>query len=437
MSKNNKKKQKGKNYSKQASWKNFEKHVDRLFNWAYVDNINRYDRKKSKKNEIPNHLITKEKTKKGYASQVKQYCKWVFSTKGETNLRYYKKSWYEEYLKEKFTEENLPNVSVSSIYTQIAALTKFENILEAKWKKDKGELIQFGIIADKRVRESLKESNIYRNIEDMKKSRPIWDIKTFEAIENELSGEYKKLWRFLGITGLRLESALLMQKKDIFEGHIHIEHGKAGKRSEIYLLNPELITQKPLDNKNYFYEINSYIHKLQFEYENHKNERRLFDNFKKEVIKNGQKMNVNKKLSTIKTDFEKAVRDAALGLNISNITPHSARKFYCNSVYSAMLNLEENEVDLYLISKKEKYESTFRKELNRINSKRKYPRNFDQKTGNTIPLEDFRKVLSYFTREEKSTLISSLASSHHRISIMAFYIDRNVKRKSIGKNKWN
>jgi hypothetical protein len=42
-------------------------------------------------------------------------------------------------------------------------------------------------------------------------------------------------------------------------------------------------------------------------------------------------MKVNKKLSTIKTDFEKVVREAGLKLNISNVTPHSARKFYCNS----------------------------------------------------------------------------------------------------------
>jgi hypothetical protein len=121
---------------------------------------------------------------------------------------------------------------------QIAALTKFENILEEKWKNDKTEIVQFGIIADKRVRESLKSNKIFRNIEDMKKSRPIWDSETFAAIENELKGEYKQLWRFLGTTGMRLESALLMQKKDILSDHFHIEHGKAGKRSDVHLLNP-------------------------------------------------------------------------------------------------------------------------------------------------------------------------------------------------------
>lgn len=296
---------------------------------------------------------------KNYASQVKQYCKWIYSTKGETNFRYFKKMWYEEYLNEMLCEENIKDVSISTVHTQIAALTKFENILEEKWIQNKGESVQFGIIADKRVRETLKNNNIFRNIEDMKKSRPIWDSETFSAIENELQGEYKNLWRFLGTTGMRLESALLIQKKDIFSDYFHIEHGKAGKRSDVHLLNPNLITGPKNKVTSYISSVNKNIQDFIDEHSSFKDERRIFDGFKKEVIRNGQTMQVNKKLSTIKTDFEKAVREAGLKLNIRNITPHSARKFYCNSVYSLMCSLPENQIDIYLNSQKEKYESTF------------------------------------------------------------------------------
>jgi len=252
-----------KNLSKKNEWESFEKYIDRLFNWAYLSKTNRYDRNSHKKVELPSHIITKENTKKGYVSQVKQYCKWVYSKKGETNLRYFKKKWYEEYLKENFIDKVNEKTSVSSVYTQIAALTKFENILEAKWLQEKGEKVQFGVIADKRVRESLKENEIYRNIEDMKKSRPIWDDDTFLKIEMQLSGENKKLWRFLGTTGMRLESALLFQKKDILEDRFHIEHGKAGKRSDVHLLNPSLINKEIDDMNSYVSSGTQYIRNLQ------------------------------------------------------------------------------------------------------------------------------------------------------------------------------
>lgn len=168
----------------------------------------------------------------------------------------------------------------------------------------------------------------------------------------------------------------------------------------------------------------------------YKDERRIFDGFNKEVVINGHTMKVNKKLSTIKTDFEKAVREAGLRHSISNVTPHSARKFYCNSVYAFICSLPEIQIDVYLDTKKGKYESTFRKELAIINSKRKTPRNFDQLTGKLLSIKDFNDVLRFFTHEEKATLISSIESSHHRISIMAFYIDRKVKRKTQGGNTW-
>lgn len=248
--------------SKKTDWESFEKYIDRLFNWAYVSKINRYDRNSQKKVNLPKHIITKENTKKGYVSQVKQYCKWVYSNKGETNLRYFKKKWYEEYLEENFMDKGQVKSSVSSIYTQIAALTKFEYILEEKWQQERGETVQFGIIADKRVRDNLKENEIYRNIEDMKKSRPIWDDNDFHAIENALEGQYKKLWRFLGATGLRLESALQLRKKDIYEDHIHIEHGKAGKRSDVHLLNPSLLINQPTNMNDYVSSVATSIKKF-------------------------------------------------------------------------------------------------------------------------------------------------------------------------------
>ncbi len=252
---------------------------------------------------------------------------------------------------------------------EIAAITKFENILEEKW----GESIQFCIIADKRVRESLKSNNIYRNIEDMKKSRPMQDHEMFASIENELQGgEYKKLWRFLGITGMRLESALLMQKKDILRDHFHIEQGKARKKSDVHLINPDLLAEPKNNVTNYITSIKHNIQEFSDKYSTFKDQRRLFDGFKKEVVINGQTMKVNKKLSTIKTEFEKAVREVDLKFNISNVTPYSARKFYCNSIYSLMCNLPENQIEVYLKSKNKKYEPTFRKELGIINSKEKH-----------------------------------------------------------------
>ncbi|KLV21851.1 hypothetical protein [Bacillus altitudinis] len=269
---------------------------------------------------------------------------------------------------------------------EIAALTKFESILEEKWRQDKGESIQFCIIADKRVRESLKSNNIYRNIEDMKKSRPIQDHEMFASIENELQGgEYKKLWRFLGITGMRLESALLMQKKDILRDHFHIEQGKAGKKSDVHLINPDLIAEPKNNVTNYITSIKHNIQDFSDKYPTFKDERRIFDGFKKEVVINGQTMKVNKKLSTIKTEFEKAVRDVDLKFNISNVTPYSARKF----IYSLICNLPENQIEVYLKSKNKKYESTFRKELGIINSKRKTPRNYDHSIGALLSTSDF------------------------------------------------
>lgn len=423
--------------SKKSSWISFEKYIDRLFDWAYVTNVNRYDQVKKRKKIIPKHVITKENTKKGYSSQVKQYCKWVYSTKGETNLRYYKKAWFEEYLNEKFKNEDSDDLSISSVFTQISALTKFENILEEKWKVDRGEKIQFGIIADKRVRESLKENKIYRDIENMKKSRPIWEQDVFLAIENELvNDEYKKLWRFLGLTGMRLESALLLEKKDIYDDYFHIEHGKAGKRSDVHLLNPNLISGSVENVSSYLSSVKENIHNFKSDYSRYKEERRVFDNFKKDLYHNGSKMRVNKKLSTIKTDFEKAVREASLKLKIANITVHSARKYYTNSVYSYMNSSSEEQVDKYLIDNAEKYENTYRKELFRINSKRKIPRNFSNKTKREIPLNNFNDILKFFTHEEKAALISSVESSHNRISILSFYINRNVARKIQGNNIW-
>lgn len=90
----------------------------------------------------------------------------------------------------------------------------------------------------------------------------------------------------------------------------------------------------------------------------------------------------------------------------------------------------------YLDINKEKYETTFRKELAIINSKRKTPRNFDHRTGMLLPISDFKNVLKYFTHEEKSVLISSVESSHHRISIMGYYVNRKVRRKFQGLNTW-
>ncbi|MBR2076628.1 MAG: hypothetical protein IJ878_04540, partial [Exiguobacterium sp.] len=89
------------------------------------------------------------------------------------------------------------------------------------------------------------------------------------------------------------------------------------------------------------------------------------------------------------------------------------------------------QVDDYLRSNKEKYESSFRKELSRINSnsKRKHPRNYDHRTKSIVPLSTFEKVLNYFTYEEKAALISSVESSHHRIQILSFYVNRSVSRK--------
>ncbi|MBY0123191.1 hypothetical protein [Bacillus sp. S/N-304-OC-R1] len=431
-----KKKRNKKNFSKKTDWESFEKYIDRLFDWAYVSKINRYDRRRHKKVELPKHIITKENTKKGYVSQVKQYVKWVYTKKGESNLRYFKKKWYEEYLEEKISDIGKENTSVSSIFTQIAALTKFENILEAKWRHDKGETVQFGVIADKRVRETLKENEIYRNIEDMKKSRPIWNDNTFLKIENQLSGENKKLWRFLGTTGMRLESALLFQKKDIQEECLHIEHGKAGKRSDVHLLNPVLINKEIKDMNSYVSSVTQYIQHFANDYINHKQERRIFDGFKKEITIDGNTMEVNKKISTIKSDFEKAVREAGANLGLSNITPHSARKYYCNSVYVFLNHIDEKEVNDYLCCNKDKYESTFRKELSRINQKRRYPRNYDFKTNSIVSLSSFNQVLNHFTHEEKAALISSFQSSHHRIQILNFYVNRTVARKIQGAKKW-
>lgn len=430
---------KPKNHSKQTSWEKFSKYIDRVFDWSYDTKSNRYDKNNGKINKLPIHIITKENTKKNYCSQAKKYCQWVYQNKGETNLRYYKKSWFDEYLNNHIINGRSKNTSASSLYTQIAALTKFENILEAKWKKDTGEEVQFGIIADQRIRTSLKGRNFYRNIEDMKKSRPISDKEIFLAIENELDEPYQKLWRFLGVTGMRLESALLFQKQHIIHGenpYLHIKHGKAGKRSDVHLLNPELIGTTNTDITNYVNSISQYVSNFAEEHSEFKNERRIFDNFKK-TVKNGTNLiNVNKKLSTIKTDFEKVVREAGKKLNLHNITAHSARKYFCNSIYEYFNKTSEVDVNKLLLSNSTKYEATFRKELSRINSKRKFPRNFDYKNNAIIPLMTFKDVLNFFTHEEKAALLSSVESSHHRLSILSFYINRKVFRKKQGTNTW-
>lgn len=236
---------------------------------------------------------------------------------------------------------------------------------------------------------------------------------------------------------MRLESALLFQKKDTEEDHFHIEHGKAGKRSDVHLLNPSLMKKEIEGMNNYVYSVTRYIQQFSNDYFNYKQERRIFDGFKKEITFDGNTMEVNKKISTIKSDFEKAVREAGSNLGLSNITPHSARKYYCNSVYSFLNKTDGTEVDDYLCSNREKYESSFRKELSRINSKRKHPRNYDYRTKSVVPLSTFEKVLNFFTHEEKAALVSSIESSHHRIQILNFYINRKVARKTQGKNKWN
>lgn len=235
---------------------------------------------------------------------------------------------------------------------------------------------------------------------------------------------------------MRLESALLFQKKDIEKGHFHIEHGKAGKRSDVHLLNPSLINKEIDDMNSYVSSGTQYIQQFTNEYHDHKQERRIFDGFKKEITVDGNTMEVNKKISTIKSDFEKAVREAGSNLGLSNITPHSARKYYCNSVYAFLNKTDRTEIDDYLCSNREKYESSFRKELSRINSKRKHPRNYDHRTKSVESLSTFEKVLNYFTHEEKAALISSIESSHHRIQIINFYVNRSVSRKRQGLNKW-
>jgi hypothetical protein len=116
--------------------------------------------------------------------------------------------------------------------------------------------------------------------------------------------------------------------------HYHIEHGKAGKRSDVHLLNPDLIIGSNANITSYISTIGDNIKSFRDRHLTYKEERRIFDGFKKEKVINGHRMKINKKMSTIKTDFEKAVRLAGISLNLTNITPHSARKFYCNSVYT-------------------------------------------------------------------------------------------------------
>lgn len=99
--------------------------------------------------------------------------------------------------------------------------------------------------------------------------------------------------------------------------------------------------------------------------------------------------------------------------------------------------MDEDNVNSYLLRNCDKYESTFKKEITRINSKRKVPRNYDKNTRILKPLKTFNDVLNYLTHEEKAALISSIESSHHRISIMSFYIDRQTSRKRQGANTWN
>lgn len=87
----------------------------------------------------------------------------------------------------------MPDPTLANALQYVGSGTFF---IEEKWKQDRRETVQFGIISDKKVRESLKSNNIYRNIEDMKKSRPIWDHETFVAIENGLEGDYKNFGGF-------------------------------------------------------------------------------------------------------------------------------------------------------------------------------------------------------------------------------------------------
>jgi integrase len=426
-----KKKKNTKNYTKRTNWQQCEKYIERLFSWAYLDNETRENQKTGQKKELPDWIITKQNTKETYESQVKQYCKWAYDRYGETNFRFYKKKWYDEYLEEQikgltnkidndlYEEKEQVQIkkeaskSVSTIVTNISSLRKFEYILEAKWEEEQGQQVQFGIISNERARETLKSNNIYRDIEDMKKSRPIWDKEIFEGIENELGDEWRGLWRTIGMFGLRLESALLLTKKDIRENHLHIEHGKGGKRSDVNLLNPNLLE----DKTDYLDSINSYFEDMKNQYADYKDDRRLFDNFKKE---NGD----YKKLSTIKTEFEAAIRIAGHKLGLEHVTPHSGRKFYANCLYQHFLKMEEKELDKIIEANPDKYKATFEKELNRINSKRK-----KDEQGKVL----FSRKM---TQEEKAALLSSCETSHHRIGIQSFYIDRKVARKKQGSNVW-
>ncbi|MBR2076625.1 MAG: hypothetical protein IJ878_04525 [Exiguobacterium sp.] len=60
---------------------------------------------------------------------------------------------------------------------------------------------------------------------------------------------------------------------------------------------------------NYVSSVTQHIQQFSNDYLNYKQERRIFDGFKKEITVDGNTMEVNKKISTIKRDFEKAVRE--------------------------------------------------------------------------------------------------------------------------------
>lgn len=362
--------------------------------------------------------------------------------------------------------------SIGTIHTKITRLHKFEEMLGKVHQEDTGKRRDFRIINNEGIRKELKDNDLFRS---EFRGRKIDNRADFDKVKSELldaarsydekiqevkadqtrdkkerkamirtyadkANEYRtyaEMWEFEGQTGNRVDAMVRHRVGDIHYNEkeperstTHTEFGKKGKVYDVAEVRTNYIKHIKELNKD------------------RKEGARLFT-----LREKGAELSTD----IVKKRYQKAIREAADNASMSDVTSHSARKYFTDGVYKRGLSFSQDQMNEKINSRPDVYIPAIKnlvedKKRKRLYNDRSYVAAKNQwiedgKQGKFDPPKEWKTWVKNFqdtgklpehlnydvlvTHEELACIISSVESGHNgRISILKHYINRNLSDSS-------
>lgn len=383
-----------------ADRETFEKlmiqNIDKTFDRADYKGA-RTDKDKEDPKFVDSHTFRKE-TNKTYRSHVKTFVNWAYEQYGVFQPRYFKPSYFEEFIREKVDACVHPDAyrmitgkeppSVSSIRVYIHAVSKYQHALRYQ------SGLRARLINVDKCLGVLKGNGLERKLEDGRKGLKITpqQAKSVEEAMSQMKTKYGpemgKVLEFQRETGARITSALDIRVKDINfdKGTVTFIKDKGNKTRTVQVLHP------------------NYLEKLREMVDGKKAGRQVFE-FRYQIgTTKGQLKPLESTRKEIEREYNKIAKKFGINTEKQSANTHSQRKVYAQTSYTTYATWSYSRLERELIR--------------RVHL---------DKTGRTKKrvqalVKEMRKNGKKLSKEQLARLLASMDLGHNRLDVMKFYI---------------